>query len=239
MLQVAVDTVMMSGSDASAQLTSLVEARFRQVTQVVDDLVELARFSTGQLELARGTVDLGALVGEALEACRELLDSRAHEVALTIDAADGLVVLGDAARLRQALTNLIDNAARYSGTRGRIEISARAVGSDVVVEVSDNGRGIAPTLLPRIFDMFVRERTGSDGAGGLGLGLAFVKQLVEHHDGTVVAHSDGPGRGARFELRIPLAPQDVVLRTTLQMEALDAEANLSGPLALELVAYDD
>ncbi len=211
-LQIAVDAVLQHSTADPERVASLVERRFNHVTRIVDDLLDITRITTGQVELCNENIDLGEIVRQAIEDCQSILELRKHELVVEIREA-APVVQGDAVRLLQAFTSLIDNAARYTPNRGRVHVTLEVDAGDVVVCITDTGSGINPELLPRIFDMFVRDRAGVDGSGGLGLGLALVKRLIELHEGSVSAASEGPDKGSTFEVRIPLAPQDVVLMT--------------------------
>ncbi len=181
----------------------------RQVTHIgrlVDDLLDVARFQTGKLDLRREPVSFETVVKEAVADSRVAVEARKHS--LTVSGVDDPpVIYGDPMRLVQVLSNLLSNASKYTDPGGQIQVRWGVAGDHAFVRVSDNGRGIPASLLPRIFDMFVQERTTPDGKGGLGLGLGLVKRLVELHGGTVHAESDGPGKGASFEVRLPLADQ--------------------------------
>jgi CheY-like chemotaxis protein len=145
---------------------------------------------------------------------RAAADSHRHRV--TASGERGLAVHGDPVRLIQVLCNLLSNAIKYTPEGGKIRMLWGRVDGEAFVRVSDNGRGIAPELLPRIFDMFVQERVTPDGSGGLGLGLGLAKRLVELHQGSVRAESDGAGKGAMFEIRLPIADtaDDATTQTT-------------------------
>src|SRR5262249_4535707 len=145
-----------------------------------------------------------------LDDCRPILETHKLVARFEADTSVTPLVMGDPVRLLQAVTTLIDHAARSSAEEGLIVVTLHVAASDVVVSVTDTGRGIARKVLPRIFDMSGGDGTSHDG-GGLSVGLALVKRLVELHDGAICASSDGIGKGATFEVRLPLAPQDVEL----------------------------
>ncbi len=194
--------------DAADRLTGIVERQVRQIVKLVDDLMEIARISRGKIELDRRALALADIVRDAVEASRPQVERAGHLLDVTVPDAS-LVVHGDAVRLTQVLTNLINNAAKYTdgsaGTGGRIELLARREGAAVALRVRDNGRGIPAAQLPHVFDMFAQPHLGNRGDGdGLGIGLAIVRKLVEMHDGTVEAHSAGPGCGSEFVVRLPL-----------------------------------
>jgi signal transduction histidine kinase len=201
-------------ADKGERIYTLVEHRLVHVTRLVKILIDIAQVAAGQLQLVPQTVSFAEIVRQALDDCRPLIEARRLAVELDADTSVPLLVMGDPVRLLQALTTLIDHAARSTADGGEIVVTARIKAGDVVVWISDTGRGIAPELLPKIFDMFVGDGA-AHGGGGLGLGLPLVKRLIELHDGTIRASSRGAGHGATFEVRLPLAPQDVELPTDL------------------------
>src|SRR5262249_12433923 len=157
-----------------------------------------------KLALQRERVELASIVQSAAETSRPLMESARHEFAVTV-APEPIVLDGDAARLSQAISNLLNNAARYTERGGRARLTAERQGSDAVVTVRDTGIGIPPEMLPRIFEKFAQlDRPLERSQGGLGIGLSLVKALVELHGGTVHAHSDGPGKGSEFTVRLPI-----------------------------------
>jgi CheY-like chemotaxis protein len=159
----------------------------------------------GKIELRPELRELSPIVATAVEMTSPVVRERAQR--LSVSAPErGLVVKADPVRMAQAISNLIVNASRYTETGGAIAVVAAVEGADVVVRVRDSGIGIAPAMLPRVFDLFVQEKRALDRAqGGLGIGLTVVKGLVELHGGRVSAHSDGPGKGSEFVIRLPLA----------------------------------
>ena len=175
-----------------------------QLVRLVDDLLDVARITQGRINLRTQRVRFGRVVERAVESTRQLLDERAHHLSLSLSIAD-VDVEGDATRLEQALVNLISNAAKYTEPGGRIQIVGDCDGEDVVLRVGDNGIGIAPEMLSRVFDMFAQAEQALDRSrGGLGIGLTVVRRVVELHGGTVEASSHGLGYGAEFELRLPV-----------------------------------
>jgi CheY-like chemotaxis protein/two-component sensor histidine kinase len=185
------------------RIRKIVQRQVQHITRLVDDLLDVARFTAGKLELRREPIDLDSIVDEALEACRTAINIRGHHI--EIAGHDGpAVVHGDPVRLIQCVCNLLHNAAKYTEPGGLLMIDWGSYRGEGFVRITDNGRGIPADLLPKIFDMFVQERVTPDGAGGLGLGLGLVKRLIELHGGTVRATSEGQGKGATFEIRLPL-----------------------------------
>jgi signal transduction histidine kinase len=153
-------------------------------------------------------VELAAVVAGAREGTAHLLAARGHRLTVAL-SAEPLFLVADPLRLEQVLTNLLANAAKFTDPGGHIRLTAGAEAGQAVLRVRDNGRGIAPDLLPRVFDLFWQgPGRGDQGACGLGLGLALVKSLVESHGGSVAARSDGPGTGAEFIVRLPAWSRD-------------------------------
>ena len=186
----------------------LIERQARTLTRLVDDLLDTARISRGQVQLRREAVELQPIVTRAVETAREVIDSRRHM--LTVDLPpDPLKVNGDATRLEQVLANLLNNAAKYTPEGGQITVSATKTNSgsapEAVVRIKDTGVGISPEMLPRVFDLFTQaDRSLAHSQGGLGIGLSLVRSLVELHGGRVVASSDGLGKGSEFSVYLPL-----------------------------------
>jgi len=187
------------------RIRRIVQRQVQHMTRLVDDLLDVARFTAGKLELRREPIDLEAIVEEAMASCGSAIQARDHRIAVTAHHAP-VIVHGDPVRLVQCVCNLLNNAAKYTEPGGTLRIDWGIEQADGFVRVADNGRGIPPDVLPKIFDMFVQERVTPDGGGGLGLGLGLVKRLVELHGGAVRATSEGKGKGAMFEIRLPLAP---------------------------------
>ena len=199
------------GKPVPARVRSIIQRQVHHIGRLVDDLLDVARFQTGKLELRREPLSLANIVKEAVADARSAADQREHAVVVR-GSADTRLIYGDPLRLVQVVGNLLSNAIKYTNPGGTIEIAWGDVEGQAFVRVADNGRGIPPQLLPRIFDMFVQERTTPDGKGGLGLGLGLVKRLVDAHQGSVHAASDGPDKGATFEVRLPYADADTLAK---------------------------
>jgi CheY-like chemotaxis protein/nitrogen-specific signal transduction histidine kinase len=175
------------------------------LVRLVDDLLDVSRLTRAKIQLHPERLELGGVVARAVEMTSPILEERRHRLELDVPA--GLVVLADPLRLAQVVGNLLANAARYTPPGGRVAVLARREAGGIVLEVTDDGRGIAPELLPRVFDLFVQGPRGPDRAeGGLGIGLALVRSLVALHGGTVEARSEGPGRGSTFRVVLPEPP---------------------------------
>jgi two-component system, sensor histidine kinase len=195
------------------RIRKIVQRQVQHITRLVDDLLDVARFTAGKLELRREPTDLDSIVEEAVASCATAVESRRHRIEVTAHAPPAMVH-GDPVRLVQCVCNLINNAAKYTEPGGTLLVDWGTDDGHGFVRITDNGRGIPADLLPKIFDMFVQERVTPDGAGGLGLGLGLVKRLVELHGGTVRATSAGQGKGATFEIRMALL--DHAARDNLQ-----------------------
>ena len=187
------------------RLLDMMSRQVSHLARVVEDLLDVSRVTRGHIELRREPVSLQLIAHEALEASRSLIEVRHHTVELN-PGHEPLVVHVDRLRLTQVIGNLLNNAAKYTSPGGRIVISLAREENDAVLEVSDNGIGIAPAMLHRIFDMFAQVPMPLDRAeGGLGVGLTLVRILVELHGGQVDARSGGLGLGSSFRVRLPLA----------------------------------
>ena len=193
-----------SGNE-SAMERRIIERQVAHLLRLVDDLLDVSRIARGKIQIEREPVDLKAVVERALELTQPALERR--ETPVEVDLPEGPVTIsGDAVRLAQVLSNLLTNAAKFTPPDGHIGLHLRQLADSIEIVVEDSGSGIAPDLLPRVFDLFTQGEQGMDRhAGGLGLGLAIVKTLVQLHGGSVSAESDGLGRGARFTVRLPLA----------------------------------
>jgi nitrogen-specific signal transduction histidine kinase len=178
------------------------ERQARHMAQIIEQVLDLCRAGQDKLPLCKERVDLAAVVAGAVETAGAFLATRGHH--LTVSLPPGPVSLvADPSRLNQILTNLLTNAAKYTDPGGEICLAAEVAAGGVVLQVRDNGMGIAPDLLPRVFDLFQQGAKPADQAcGGLGIGLALVKSLVELHSGTVSAFSGGPGTGSQFVVRL-------------------------------------
>jgi PAS domain S-box-containing protein len=189
---------------AAAPTRAMIERQLDHLVRLVDDLLDVARVSQGKITLRRERIAVHDLVQSVLEAARPLVDTERHRLEVALDVPE-LVVDGDRTRLVQVFTNLLTNAAKYSEAGTRIRIAATRDGEMVALSVADEGVGIAPALLPTIWDIFTQVRDTLDKAqGGLGIGLSLVRKLVDMHGGTVHATSDGPGCGSTFTVRLPV-----------------------------------
>jgi signal transduction histidine kinase/ActR/RegA family two-component response regulator len=201
----ALELMRLRGGDTFARERAVIERQVEHLTRLVDDLLDMSRITRGKIELRKRVVEVAEIVAKAIETASPLLEQRAHRLVVGVPTA-GLAVEGDETRLAQVVTNLLTNAAKYTDPDGKITIAAARAGDAIEIRVRDTGAGIAPDLLPHVFDLFVQGRRALDRSqGGLGLGLAIVRSLVDMHGGSVSASSDGPGRGSEFVVRLPAA----------------------------------
>ncbi|WP_377161991.1 ATP-binding protein [Roseateles sp. UC29_93] len=199
------------------EAVAVTDRQARHLTRLVDELLDVARISQGKIVLKNETVDLRDIVRHGLEPVQSLIDGQGQQLCLTLPDRPARV-RGDAARLIQVVTNLLHNASKYTGAGGRIELTlvhqdTDGVGQEgvFVLTVRDNGRGIAASLLPHVFDLFEQGPRGLDrNQGGLGVGLTLVQRLVQLHHGQVEARSEGPGHGSEFEVRLPAAVDEAL-----------------------------
>jgi signal transduction histidine kinase len=189
------------GAESIARARLIIQRQSQHLSRIVDDLLDLSRAMSGKILLSRKQLDIATLVSSCLDTFRATGRTGGYDIDAQLAPA---WVDGDATRLEQIATNLIDNALKYTPAGGRIEITVVPIGDDVVLRVSDSGVGIAPDLLPHVFDVFVQGAISIDRSqGGLGIGLSLVRRLVELHGGTVSASSPGNSSGSTFEIRLP------------------------------------
>lgn len=193
------------GEAAVPHLLPVISRQVNYMVRLVDDLLEISRITSGKVELRRAATDLNAVLRNSVEASMAFIDENQHKLDLHIPETP-LIVYGDPVRLEQVFTNLLNNAAKYTPSGGKIWVSARQEGNAAVVSVRDNGIGVLPDMLPRLFDLFAQERRHGVGAQeGLGIGLNLVQRLVDMHDGSVEAKSAGKDQGTEIIVRLPLS----------------------------------
>ena len=184
--------------------SDIIVRQAEHMTDLVNDLLDVSRVTRGLAEIEKEDLDVAAVVNGAIEQVRPLLDMKRHELRVE-QWQQPLYVSGDRTRLVQVISNILNNAAKYTPSGGRIALRVSSEGGEAVIAVSDNGQGIEPQVLPYIFDLFTQaERTPDRSQGGLGIGLALVKSLVALHGGRVAAFSEGPNKGSEFVIRLPL-----------------------------------
>jgi signal transduction histidine kinase len=192
-----------AGDERAARQRAIISRQAAHVVRLVDDLLNVSRIATGKIELRIETVDLRHVVEDALAACRPFVEDSEHALSTALPQSP-VLIQGDPDRLIQIVANLLNNAARYTDPGGRIWIALGGEQGEAVLRVRDTGIGIDPEMLPFIFDMFTQADTTPRSRGGLGVGLSLARRLVELHGGRVTAHSDGPGQGSEFIVRLPL-----------------------------------
>jgi signal transduction histidine kinase len=191
-----------------ANARDVIERQVEHLVRLIDDLLDVSRITRGAITLQRARVDLAEVVARAVETSRPLIDSRRHELAIVLPD-ESLTVFGDLTRLSQVLANLLNNAAKYTDAHGRIHVRVERDGGEAVLRVQDNGIGISTEMLSKVFDLFAQaDRTLERSSGGLGIGLALVRRLVEMHGGSVNAHSGGVGQGTEMVIRLPIGVDD-------------------------------
>lgn len=194
-----------SNPDQVRRTSQLISRQVRHMAHLVDDLMDISRVVAGIIVLNRHTLDMKQVLSEALEQVNPLLASKGHRLHVELPS-DKVQVEGDRNRLLQVFANLLGNAAKYTPEGGNLFLQMMASESKLVINVQDDGIGIAPDLLPNVFDLFRQAKRKADRShGGLGLGLALVKSLVELHGGSVTARSDGPGKGSIFTVVLPVS----------------------------------
>jgi PAS domain S-box-containing protein len=199
----ALDLMRLKGDESLIRERTVIERQVRHVVRLVDDLLDVSRITQGKVDLDRKPVELAQLVVRAVESASPLIEQRQHRLSIDVPRV-GLLLLGDEMRLCQVVANLLTNAAKYTDPQGRIHVAGARHGDEIVLTVTDSGAGIPAEILPTLFDTFVQGRRTIDRSeGGLGLGLAIVRNLVTLHGGSVAARSDGVGRGSEFEVRLP------------------------------------
>ena len=199
----AVQLMRMRGESSSAKEQNIIERQVNHLIHLVDDLLDISRITRGKVELDRKPTKVADIVAKAVEVTAPLMQERRHELAVEV-AADDLWLDADEVRMTQVVSNLLTNAAKYTERGGKIALRVERDGDAAVIRVRDNGAGIAADLLPRVFDLFVQGYQTSDrSGGGLGIGLALVRKLVEMHGGSVSATSAGLRMGSEFTVRVP------------------------------------
>jgi signal transduction histidine kinase len=203
----ALQSLAMDATDRSRvdAMRGIIARQLHQLTRLVDDLLDVSRIALGNIKLQLRAINLAEVMAGAVEAVRPVIEQRRHE--LTVATSPGTIMLeADSVRLTQVLTNLLVNAAKYTHPGGHIRLSMQLTGNFVAIHVCDDGVGIPAEKLSEVFELFARAAPESSGgdSGGLGVGLAVSRQLVELHGGSIRAHSAGPGRGSEFIVSLPL-----------------------------------
>jgi PAS domain S-box-containing protein len=217
------------------QTRDMMERQVHHLVRLVDDLLDVSRVMRGKIELRREPVELASVVARAVEIVQPLIEVQGHRLNLSLPS-ESLVLDADPVRLAQVVGNLLTNSAKYSETNGNIWLTARRERDQAVLSVRDTGIGIAPDMLPHVFELFVQaDHTSTKAQGGLGIGLTLVKNLVEMHGGTVEAKSAGLGKGCEFIIRLPLMVQE----SQQPNEKQNGEQKDTPPSGHRLLVVDD
>jgi len=218
-----------------AKAVRTIERNARMQARLIEDLLDISRIITGKLQIRADEVSVAGFVNAAVEAVSPAAEAK--DITLSVTVASSVTVIGDADRLQQIVWNLLSNAIKFTPQSGSVTLVAAQQGDAVTVEVRDTGAGIAPEFLPYVFERFRQEdATVTRTQGGLGLGLAIVRQLAELHGGTVSAESEGPGHGARFQLQLPVrrsVPQELSPESRIP-ESISSESSPAPPVTISL-----
>ncbi len=213
-----------SHADAPRRELEVIERQARHIERLVNDLLDVARIVQGKISLRKKVDEVQPIIAKAVEIAAPLLETKQHVLRLEVPRA-GLCVEADETRLAQVVANLLTNAAKFTAASGEITLTAAREGDEVVIRVADNGVGIAPELLPHIFDIFTQGQRSNESTQGLGLGLALVRSFVRLHGGTVAASSRGSGQGSEFTVRLPAVPCPRAEASAAELAASDDAAS--------------
>lgn len=216
-------------NDSVARPASIIRRQARHMTRLIDDLLDVSRVTQGHIHLQKEVINITDVLAQAIEMCEPQLQAKQQSLTTSIDTLSPLLVEGDMARLVQCVANILTNAIKYSEAHKEINITVRSAEAEAIIEIADTGSGIAPEMLPQIFELFVQSQVTLDRSqGGLGIGLAIVKRLIAMHGGSVSAFSMGEGHGSTFEIRLPL----IVSAPTADQQAAIAQ---SAPVRILIV----
>jgi signal transduction histidine kinase len=191
------------GVEDPRRIHEMMDRQFQQLLRLIEDLLDVSRITKGKVVLRKEPVELAGIVRDAVESSRASIEAHGHDLSVSLPSRP-VTIEGDPVRLAQVLSNILNNAAKFTPREGRIRLDAATEGGTVVIRVRDNGIGIPPEMVERIFEMFTQaDRTPSQQYGGLGIGLSLVRGLVEAHGGTVEASSEGRGKGSEIVVRLP------------------------------------
>jgi len=218
-------------------LREMIERQIERMSHLVDDLLDVARITQGKIQLRKEKVELAAKIMRALETCRPPIEEAGHQLCVSLPKED-VWVEGDRVRLQQILENLLINAGKYTKSGGRIDVSLSAEKGEAVVRIRDTGVGIAPEMLPKIWEMFAQADNSSDRAkSGLGIGLSLARQLVHLHAGRIEAASEGLGKGSEFSVRLPLTTAAVAEHAVA--ESAGTQIAEASSIARRILVVDD
>ena len=199
----------------------IIERQLAQMLRLVDDLLDLSRIRQGKIELRKEKIEVASVVASAVEGSRPFIEMAGHKLVVTLPP-EPLYLEADPTRLTQALSNLLNNASKYTSPAGQIDLNVQCTQKDLTLRVRDTGIGISPEMLPRVFGIFTQLDPSRDRSqGGLGIGLSLVQRIVEMHGGSVEAHSSGPGLGSEFIIRLPNIIDEMQLEAPLRLATED------------------
>jgi len=217
-------------------LREMIERQIEHMSRLVDDLLDVARINQGKIQLRKENVDLRAKIMRVIETCRPPIEEAGHQLHIDL-AGEGVWVEGDRVRLQQVFENLLINAGKYTKPGGRIDVSLRAEHGEAVVRIRDTGVGIAPEMLPMIWEMFAQaDNSSGTSRSGLGIGLSLARQLVHLHAGRIDAASDGLGKGSEFTVRLPLT---AAAAQNAPAESIDTGIADAAPAPRRILVVDD
>jgi PAS domain S-box-containing protein len=232
-IRYATDVVRLPDIEPKGDLLDMIERQVEHLTRLIEDLLDISRISRDKIELRREQLDASTIARRAAATIRPRMEEKKHRLVLDL-AAEPLPILGDPTRVEQIIGNLLINAAKYTPQGGQISLTTYAENGETVIKVKDNGMGIAPDILPHVFDLFTQADKSLDRSqGGLGIGLSVVRKLTEMHGGTVIAESLGVGEGSEFTVRLPLSS------TTLQEVQSSPAGTLEPPAPLRILVVED
>jgi signal transduction histidine kinase/CheY-like chemotaxis protein len=235
----ALELMKMREGGGAVRERAIIERQVRHLVRLVDDLLDVSRITRGKIELKKDAVEISQIVCQGIETASPLLEERSHVLSISVPRR-GLLVDADDGRMAQVVANLLTNAAKYTDPGGEILVTAQREGGSIAIRVKDSGAGIAPEILPRIFDMFVQGKQSLDRTeGGLGLGLTIVRSVVELHGGVVTARSEGLGRGTEMEVRLPALPQQLLDLAPIEDDEPTTETSRPRLVGKRVLVVDD
>jgi two-component system, chemotaxis family, CheB/CheR fusion protein len=238
-IRIAVQLLRRDVKESGIKQLDMIERQIQRLVRLVDDLLDIARIERDHVELRMEPVDLVNIVNQAIEGTRQDLEDRHHSLSLALPS-ESILVLADPVRLEEVLSNLLNNAAKYTETGGKIVVVVERRSEDAVITVRDTGIGIAPELLPQLFEMFFQADASLDRTGGgLGIGLSIAKRLVELHGGSIEGRSEGRGKGSEFTIRLPILREAEIHNHSLQEEARESSAEISATPHRVMVVDDN
>lgn len=225
--------------ERASNASNIIIRQVKHITELVDDLLDVSRVSWGLITLNAVSLDMKCMVANAVEQIRPLIESRKHTLSIKMSPANAYVK-GDQKRLVQVVANILNNAAKYTPANGAIDVEMAVRDDKVWIDISDNGMGIAPQIQPVIFELFAQAQRSSDrSAGGLGIGLALVRSLVQLHGGSVTCYSKGVGQGSRFSICLPSLKSDEVLPERRKSSRLEGVSPVIPDQPVSVLIVDD